>query len=347
MRLAWLVLASAPAWAQAGGIERLVDEYREKERAPGISVAVLTRAGEIDTVTRGWADLENEVAVSPVTVFRLASVVKPFTAVAAMRLVEEGRLDLDAPVEKYVAAWPAKQWPVTTRQLLGHLGGVRGYREDGSDNNSTRHYWSTVEALTAFSADPLAHEPGTKYLYSSYGFNLAGGVVEKASGLAYAAAVAAFVLRPAGIETMRIDDVFSIIPNRARGYRRNPAGEIENCSLADNSLKAPGAGWVATAIDVVKFARALMDGRLVKPETLEQMFERQKLKDGSRTGYGLGFGINREKAPRIYSHSGGQQGTSTYLAFSPELKTAVAVLVNLEGANPRGLAEAVLAELEK
>lgn len=347
MWLFWMVLAAATALAQPAGIDRLVEEFREKQKAPGISVAILTRDGELATVTRGWADVENGVAVTPATVFRLASVVKPFTAVAAMRLVEEGKLDLDAPVEQYVTAWPAKQWPVTTRQLLGHLGGVRSYRDDGSDNNSTRHFWSTAEAVTAFSADPLAHEPGTKYLYSSYGFNLAGAVVEAASGMPYASAVASLVLRPAGSDTMRIDDVFALIPNRARGYRRNSAGEIENCSLADNSLKAPGGGWVATAIDVVKFARALMEGRLVKPQTMELMFERQRLKDGSRTGYGLGFGINREKAPRVYSHGGGQQGASTYLVFSPELKTAVAVLVNLEGVDPRGLAEAILAELER
>lgn len=345
MLLVLLVFIVLPLPAQTAEVERLVDEFRLQSKAPGISVAAVPQDGELFTAVRGWADLENQVAVTPLSVFRLASVSKPFTSVAAIRLAEQERLDLDAPVDRYVSSWPAKQWPVSVRQLLGNLGGVRHYREDNSDFNSTVHYNSVREALAAFSADPLAHEPGTKYLYSSYGFTLAGAAVEGAAGMPYAEAVAALVLRPAGLERMRTDDHFAVIPNRVRGYRLTPSGEVENCSLADTSSKTPGGGWVAAASDVARFARALMDGRLITAESLELMLTRQRLKDRSRTGYGLGISVNREGAPRVYSHSGGQQGASTYLVFCPELKTAVAILVNLEGVNLRPLAEAILGEL--
>lgn len=347
MLLVFLIFFTLPLGAQWSEVERLVEQFRQKESAPAVSVAASLKDGTLLTATRGWADLENEVAATSLSMFRLASVSKPFTVVAALKLAEQGALDLDAPVERYVPSWPSKQWKVTVRQLLGNLGGVRHYRQDQSDFNSTVHYWSTREALAAFSSDPLLHEPGTKYLYSSYGFTLAGAAIEAAAGLPYPEAVSALVLRPAEIERMRADDHFAIIPGRVRGYRKTPAGEIQNCPLADTSSKTPGGGWVATAADVARFARALLDGRLIRPESLQMMLERQRLKDGSRTGYGLGMGILRETSPRLYGHSGGQQGASAYLAFCPELKTAVAVLVNLEGVNTRPLAEAILAELAR
>ncbi len=333
---------AAPVFAQPAAVEEMVDAFRAKELAPGVSVALVHRDGSISTLARGWADLENEVAAGPGTVFRLGSISKPFTAVAALRLAEEGRLDLDAPVEKYVSKWKEKQWPVTVRQLLAHLGGVRHYREDLADFQSTRHYWSLTEALSVFVGDPLVHEPGTKYLYSSYGFNLAGAAVETASGLSYVNAVRQMVLNPAGIETMREDDVHRIVPNRARGYRRNSNGTVENCSLADMSVKTPGGGWIASATDVAKFARALMDGKIIGPDTMETAFQRQQLKGSGKTGYGLGFSIVREREPRAIGHSGGQQGASTYFLFCPELKTAAVVLVNMEGLNLRPLAESLL-----
>lgn len=335
-------LLSAPLWAQLADVESLVDAFRAKAQAPAVSVALVFKDGTISTLARGWADLENEVAATPSTTFRLGSVSKPFTAVAAIRLAEMGKLDLDLPVENYVRLWKAKEWPVTVRQLLAHLGGVRHYREDLSDFHSTRHYWSLSEALSAFAGDPLVHEPGTKYLYSSYGFNLAGAAVESASGMTYASAVRDLVLNPAGIETMREDDVYRVVPNRARGYRRNRNGTVENCSLADMSVKTPGGGWIATATDVAKFARVLMDGRLLRQDSMDAAFERQQLKGGGRTGYGLGFSLVRDKAPRAIGHSGGQQGATTYLLFCPEWKTAAVVLVNMEALDLRPLAEALL-----
>ncbi len=335
-------LLSMPVWAQPSAIETMVDLFRAKEQAPAVSVVLVLRDGSVLTVVRGWADLENEVAAAPSTLFRLGSISKPFTAVAALRLAEQNKLDLDNPVEGYVPGWRAREWPVTVRQLLGHLGGVRHYRRDLSDFHSTRHYRSLSEALSAFAGDPLVHEPGTKYLYSTYGFNLAGAAIESAAGTTYANAVRDLVLNPSGIESMREDDVYQVIPHRARGYRRNGNGVVENCSLADMSVKTPGGGWIATATDVARFARALMDGKILRLDTMEAAFQRQKLKTGGRTGYGLGFSILRDKAPRAIGHSGGQQGATTYLLFCPELKTAAVVLVNMEALDLKPLAEALL-----
>ena len=133
-----------------------------KQNIPGFSAAVV-----VDNQLRwsqgyGLAEMENSVPATPTTTYRIASVSKPITAVAAMQLVERGKLDLDTPIQKYCPAYPEKPWKITARHLLGHLSGIRHYKTD-ENFNSTRHFASVMESLDAFKTDPLLQEPGTKF----------------------------------------------------------------------------------------------------------------------------------------------------------------------------------------
>ena len=130
--------------------------------------------------------------------YRLGSIAKTVTATAVLQLAEKGKLDLDAPVQRYVPSFPVKPWPLTCRQLLAHLGGVRWY--EGGEMESTQHYRSVTDALAMFKDDPLAFEPGTAFLYTSYGYNLLGAAVEGASGASYVEYVRRNVFAPAGME---------------------------------------------------------------------------------------------------------------------------------------------------
>jgi CubicO group peptidase (beta-lactamase class C family) len=303
---------------------------------------VAVYAGKLPIWSRAWgkADLENDVPATAYTMYRLASVSKPFTATAVMKLVEAGRIDLDAPVQRYLPKFPRKRWPITVRELLCQQSGIRHYR--GEDYNNTRHFAGVNQGLEMFAKDPLQFEPRTRTLYSSYGFNLAGAIVEAVAQRPYAEFVRDEVLGPAGIVTMRPDDVYAIIPHRATGYRLRPDGSVEHCSLADTSYKLPSGGWLGTAEDAVRLARAVLRARILKKETWEQMLEPQKLKNGQVTGYTLGWTVAEEKGLRLYGHSGGQQGTSTHVAFSIEKNLAVAVLMNLEDAPAKKLATEIL-----
>ena len=213
-----------------------------------------------------------------------------------MQLAEQGKLDLDAPVQKYVPSFPVKPWPVTTRALLGHLAGIRHYAE--GEFESTRHYATMAEALQIFQNDPLVQEPGTKYLYSTYGYTLVGAVIEAAVGTTFADYLARSVFEPAGMAGARVDDVFEIIPRRARGYQKGPGGVLQNSGLTDTSYKVPGGGLCATAPDLARFAIALSKGTLVRPETRRQMFTTQRTRDGKPTGYGLGWAVGRGRKGR-------------------------------------------------
>ena len=244
-------------------LEAAVEAERVRQAVVGMTAAVQIEGSAPWVKAFGKADLENDVVTKPGTLFRTGSLAKPFTAVAALQLWERGKLDLDAPVQRYVPSFPEKQWPITVRMLLGHLGGIRHYQSREMD--STQHYEDVQTPLRIFSKDPVAHQPGTKYLYSSFGYNLAGAAVEGAAGAPFLAYLRSNVLAAAKMESTRDDNSREIVANRTRWYSQSADGRIINAPLADTSNKVPGGGLVTTAEDLVRFAAAWEQGRLLKP----------------------------------------------------------------------------------
>ncbi len=315
-------------------IEAAVSAEMARDHVPGASVAVAVGERIVYANGFGLSDLENSVPAKVSTVYRLASISKPITATAVMQLVERGTLDLDAPIQKYCPAFPEKRWGVTLRQLLGHLGGVRHYGNP-EEMRSTRHYTDVVTPLVMFKDDPLLHEPGTAYSYTTYGYNLIGCAVEGASGKSYVEFVRENIFGPAGMDRIRPDDAHAIIPNRAQGYRLRENGDLRNSDLADTSNKIPGGGFASTAIDLVKFAIAVQNGTLVTESTRKQMWTPQKTSDGNETSYGLGWAISEQDGRKEISHGGGQPRVSTLIFLVPANRVAVALMMNLEGVSGR------------
>ncbi len=312
-------------------IEPLIRAEMERQKIPGLSVALVVGDHVRWAKGFGYADLENSVPATEQTVYRLASISKTITAVAAMQLAERGKLDLDAPIQRYCPAFPEKPWPITARHLLAHLSGIRHYKRP-EEITSTRHYRRLVDTLEIFKDDPLEHEPGARFTYTTYGYNVLGCVIEGASGMSYLDYVRENIFRPAGMERIRDDNVFAIIPHRAQGYRRTPDGELQNSALADTSNKIPGGGLCSTVVDLAKFAIALRRGVLVRKETLEQMWTRQKTRDGQEISYGLGWNLSQYRGQREVFHTGGQPRVSTLLYMRPDQGIAVVLMSNLEGA---------------
>ena len=347
MKRVVLLFLAPVLWAQGlsptqiRDVEALITAEMSREHIPGMSVAVATKDGSIWSNGYGMSDLENFVPAKASTEYRTASIAKPMTAVAAMQLVESGGLDLDVPIQRFVPKFPSKQWPVTMRQLLGHIGGIRDYR-DGLERYITKHYSSLSDAIEVFAQDPLVHEPGTKYLYSTFGFVLAGYVVETVAKQPYMTILQHRIFEPASMKNTVADDVYTIVPNRSRGYQRQADGTVLNAALADTSHKIPGGGLLSTATDIVRFARAVGEGKLLKKETVEQMWQPLRTADGRSTGYGLGWGIGALGTHRLVSHSGGQAGVSTMLRYLPDDRVAVALMCNLEGRKLDSLADSLL-----
>lgn len=326
----------------AAKIEKIngaISAWMSQHKAPALSVAIVLNDQLGWSKGFGLADIENNVPARADTAYRLASISKSLTAVAVMQLVEKGKLDLDAPVHKYCEAYPEKQaltgvpdkqFSVTIRQLLTHFAGVRHNKFE--ETFSTKHYGSIAEAVGSFKDDPLVIEPETKYSYSSPGYTLLGCAIEGATGAPYIDYMRENVFKPAGMTRTVIDDVYAVIPNRARGYRQTQSGEIQNAPLHDTSIKIPGGGLITTTEDMARFAIALNEGKLVKKETLAQMWTRPKTRDGKESSYAYGFLIGEKDGQKQIFNDGSQAGTRTYLFLIPDQKFAVALATNLEKA---------------
>lgn len=321
--------ANADDSAARAGFDELIREQMTAHRLPSLSVAVAKSGTVSHADAHGFADIENSVPASTRTVYRIGSVSKTFTAVLALQLSEEGRLDLESSVRQYCPAYPEKSDLVTSRQLLGHLGGIRhyDYSRFQEDFMNTKSYESTEQALAKFASDPLAAKPGTKYLYSSWGFVLLGCVLEGAGGMSYAELAAERLLEPAGMSQTRLDDPHAMIPFRATGYSSEDDGSWSNAAYFDASDRYAAGGFLSTPSDLVNFGLALLEHNLLDDRSLAGMWAPQVTSSGEKTQAGLGWVLLQDGSE--VAQGGTSVGGTAFLYLRPEEKTVVAFASNL------------------
>ncbi|MCW5715911.1 MAG: beta-lactamase family protein [Bauldia sp.] len=264
------------------------------QNLPGLSIAVAVGAEIVWAEGFGWSDLERGETVTPDTRFRVGDLGVPLTAAAAGLLVERGVLDLDAPIQTYIA-FPQKQWPLTARQLMGATSGIRdlAFEEEWMRQVACR---DDTGRLSIFADDPLRFEPGTASAYSAYGWIVLGAIIGAVSGEPYADFMAREVLRPLGMA--------DTVPDQAAGQRapgvatfyyptfmmRTRQG-LETATRVDVSCVLPADGYLSTPSDLARFAGALAGGALLRPETLSVLQSPVVLPDGTVTGETLGWEV--------------------------------------------------------
>jgi len=244
----------------------------EVARPPGISIAVAVDGKIVWAEGFGFADIEQCVAVTPKTKFRIGSTSKPLTAAGAALLYDQGRIDFDAPIQRYIPAFPDKGHVITMRQLLGNLGGIRGYNAEESNRLDREVYRSVGDSLNRFKDDPLVAPPGTKWVYSTYGYVLASAAIEKASGQDFLSYMHDKVFLPLGMQDTVADESDKIIPDRARWYTVVADGSYRNTPYEDLSYKWAGGSFLSTAEDLVRFGSALLKAGFLKQDTLTMIF---------------------------------------------------------------------------
>ena len=338
-----LMLAPRPVFAQTSAaqvkslstaqlkeFEDFVAAQMAIDKVPGLSVGYM-KGDELWAKGYGFADLENKLPARAESMYRLASVSKPMTAAAVLQLAEKGKINLDAEVQAYVPYFPKKNFPVTVRQLLGHLGGISHYKNYDAEGHF-KDSKTTRQSIAVFENFDLIAEPGTRYSYSSYGYNLLGAIIEGASGAPYGEYMRENVWRPLGMENIRLDNPRDIIPNRVRGYENN-AGQITNSEFVDISSRFAAGGTRGSVVDLLKFGKGIIDGKILSKASLDLMYNSMVTKSGTLTNYSAGWDVAPGNGQFMLSHSGGQQETSTYLFSFPTRNLVIAVMSNLEGAN--------------
>ena len=323
---------SVPAeYAAIVAQERTLMCERLATRIPGVQVAVAVNGKLVWSEGFGYADVERKRPVTRETQFRIGSVSKPLTAAAVALLYQQGKLDLDAPVQRYVPSFPDKGYPITTRQLAGHLAGIRHYKDREFFLN--RRFATVLDGLTIFQDDSLLFPPGTRFSYSSYAWNLISAVVEGASGDDFLRYMSAHVFRPLGLADTAPDRTDSLIPGRTQPYDRDSGGSYRIAPAVDNSYKWAGGGFVSTAEDLVKFGSALLEPGFLKRETLDLLFTSQRTRAGEETGYGIGFFVTTDSLGHRWAfHGGGAVGGTAVFGLDRESRVVVAILTNLTDA---------------
>jgi len=349
--------ASGVAVPELAEFDRVVPELMRKWGIPGGALGVAKDGRLVLARGYGLAEVESGEPVAPEALFRIASLSKPITAAAVLRMVERGRLGLEEPAWKWLTAYhpPAGQTydprleTITIRQLLQH---TAGFDRDKSFDPMTGGR-PLVEAIGP-TADqkaiidfmfrrPLDFDPGQRYVYSNFGYCLLGRVLEELTGQPYDKAVEELVLRPAGITRMRLAKTRQ--RDRAPGevcYYAFPGAKPVRSVFADDQRRVAApygecylepmdshGGWLASSVDLLRFTTALDGPRgpaLLAPETF-RLIDAEPVERAKRQFYGLGWAIAPSRAGPCWSHSGSLPGTATILVRLPD-GVAAALLFN-------------------
>jgi CubicO group peptidase (beta-lactamase class C family) len=358
-----LVLAATASAAAAFAqnplpeIDEILKPYIDAGELPGMVTVVATAEKVLHVNTLGWENIERGKPMTDKSLFWIASQSKPFAGVAVMMLVEEGKLDLDAPVYDYIPE--LKEWyitrekrdnwrieekiavGITLRQLLSHTGGMHFL----TDMNARPGKIDIIPLRTAASAallTPLEHEPGTAYLYSNQGINIAAAVVEQVSGMPYETFLQTRLFDPLGMSSATFWPTSRALKKLATPYRTGPGGKLEQTRISQLTypLDGPGryceagGGLFCTPVDLVKFYRMLAGGgvfegrRYLSSASVAELGKKQT-PEGVEASYGLGFNTSNGRVGH-----GGAYGTDSF--YLPASGLIVMFYIQEEGLPKKG-----------
>jgi CubicO group peptidase (beta-lactamase class C family) len=309
-------------------IDASIEATMERMHIPGLVIAVSKEGKTIYSKGFGKSDVKNNIDVSPMTRFRMASVSKLITVTAVAKLMQDGKIDIDLPIENYLPDYPHAGEGVTTRLLLSHQAGIRHY--EYKDFSKARPYTSTTDALSIFIDDPLIHAPGSGYKYSTYAFTLIQAVIEAASGKSFIEYLDDDVLSPLNMEHTSADTQSPDGQLISKLYRFD--GNMNNESgWDDSSYKFGGGGMLSTAEDMLLLGNAYLSNHFLKSKTIESLYTPQVEMPGAlpTTHIGLTWRISEDEAGNTYyHHAGSMNGARSFLMVSPEEELVVSVMSN-------------------
>jgi CubicO group peptidase (beta-lactamase class C family) len=363
----FLVLDAAAAAGQkpkplskdsVAAVDEAVDAEMQRQQLVGVAVGIIRHGEVVLTKGYGFADAENQIPVSKQTVFNWASNCKPLTAVAALQLVQKGKLDQDLDVRKYVPEFSPNGPAVTVRQLLCHQSGLPHWNNGRvvPSANFDADAQSSIDPLMTvrrFSESPLLFEPGARASYSSYGYILLSAVIERAGGESFFTQIEKRIGRPLGMASLQLDTEASQ-ENWAVGYSRTKVGVIAGQRISTPIGRAPeyahawkaGAGGFKSNIeDFAKWAAALLNGRLVSKSIEKEMWTPQKTSDGTPTEMSLGFFTGHWGGSPTIAHTGDQPEVATHLILFLKPKNGIVVLCNCGYAKASAISLAVATAL--
>ncbi|HXB91155.1 MAG TPA: serine hydrolase domain-containing protein [Puia sp.] len=297
---------------------------------PGMSICIAEKGKIIYEKAFGSANIELSTPMQPGMVFRIGSITKQFTAVGVLQLVEQGKISLADPIGRYLPDLPDYGNTVTIENLLTHTSGIVEYTSiESPDPYSERRDWTPGQLIAYFKDKPLTFGPGTKYSYSNSNYALLGYLIEKVSGQPYHQYMEDHVLRPAGLTHTFYAGENVIIPGRVEGYTRDK-GYYENTEYQSISIGYGAGDLLSTVEDLYLWNKAVLDGILIRKETVEKAFSPYRLKDGTLSQYGYGWFIDSLQGRKCIHHEGQVSGFIAEEKYFPDQDLYVSICTNVK-----------------
>jgi CubicO group peptidase (beta-lactamase class C family) len=334
-------LLSAQA-APLDSVARYVTSVMQRQKIPGVSVAIVRGDSILLARGFGFANLEHRVPASDSTVYQSGSLGKQFTATAIGMLAQQGRLNLDERITRWFPEGKGTWDHVSVRHLLTHTSGVPDYTDSLID---LRKDYTEEQLVRLAAKQPLDFPAGTSWSYSNTGYLLLGVIIHRVAGHFYGDVLHELVFAPLGMRTRVISEA-DIVPNRAAGYRL-VKGQVKNQEWVSPSLNTTADGALyLTVNDLAKWAVALKQQRVPAARVLDEAWTPVRLADGGVFPYGYGWDLSPQRNHRRIGHTGSWQGFKTAIYRYPELDLSVAVLANLAEATPGPIAQGIAGILE-
>ncbi len=322
-------------------LDRRIQAHLNEYNIPGGLVAVASRGQIIHLETYGMANVELSVPVTDSTVFEIGSISKQFASAAAMLLVQEDRLGLDAPIHQYLSNLPSEWLGVTVRHLLTHTSGIPDYEEIRT-YDVYRFRLTPEEVIQIAHSRPMDFEPGTGWFYSNTGYFLLSMIIERIEGHPLGHVLESRIFGPLGMTQTRMADPEAIIRHRASGYWVNKIGELINRNPTETSSTLGAGGILSSAHDLAKWDEALYGDQLLSAESKATMWTPTVLPNGDNTGYAFGWGVRPYKGLTSQSHGGQVAGFVANFSRFPDQEAAIIVFLNRYRVSSNRLKVAVL-----
>lgn len=326
--------------AGAQTLEKQIDpliaaEY--KPGGPGAAVLIAKNGKVIYRKAFGNANLELNVAMRPEHVFELGSITKQFTAVSILMLMEQGKLNLEDDISKYLPDYPTKGKKISIHHLLNHTSGIKSYTDMANFMKLARTDMTPAELIDVFKNEPMDFDPGEKWHYNNSGYILLGYIIEKVSGKTYADFIGQNIFKKLGMTHSWYGDHKTIIPNRASGYQPLDSG-YANADFLSMTLPYAAGSLMSNVDDMLLWNQAIHNNTLITKESKEKAFTNYTTNSGEPVYYGYGWQPDEINGSPSIEHGGGIFGYTTMGVYVPGENVYVIVLTNTNGRSPTDLA---------
>ncbi len=328
--------------------DQLASHFFETMKSTALDLQTVSISGAVSIHGRPtWAGTIGLASIAPLrpattkNQYRIGSVSKPLTSVTLMRMAEQGSIDLDADISRYLPDLPGQTIPITPRQLASHMAGIRHYTFDLSqfpptDFYSNKHYDDVDDAVEHFLYDELLFDPGQGFSYSTHGYTLLSAVMQAAAGKPFLQLVNDLVLAPLAMTSTIPEDRTRQLPQLVEFYTSGN-GLYGHTPVVDLSNKWAGGGFIATPIDLVKLGEAVLGDHLLSSDSKAAMFKVQPMSDGSDNSQFYTLGWRRHETVNIFDedrpvevihHGGASTGAAAFLLLVPSHHVSIAFASN-------------------